>query len=77
MPKTWFTTREAAQLLEVPSWYIRGEIRCGRLKAERIEREPLPGKTRAHPSIRIYIEDFAPYVQRYWPRFVERLTSAA
>lgn len=78
--RPFLTPRQCADTLNLPrvtAAYIRSEIRDGLLTAEIIERPVRYGRRRAQPIIRVYPEDFLAYVAKYWPRFVERVSSAA
>ena len=70
--RDWLTTGEAARVIGVTAEHIRGEIRDLRLEAEVIPRERLPGRRWARSIIRIYPQDFARYLTKYWPRVVWR-----
>lgn len=66
--RPWLTTGECARILGMSVDYMRGEIRDGLLRAEVVQREARPGRTRGNRAIRIYRTSWREYLQRYWPQ---------
>lgn len=66
--RPYLTTRECAGVIGQSSRYVRDEILDGRLTAEVIPRDVSLGRQYAQRLYRVYPEDFAAYLKRYWPR---------
>lgn len=66
--RPFLTTADCASALGVSVDFVRGEIKDRRLRAEVVEREPRPGRSRGNRAIRVYPEAWADYLQRYWPQ---------
>lgn len=73
MKRDYLRTCDVADVLNMPIWWVREEIRDGKLPAEVIQRDPSPGRTKSRPSIRVYPEPFARYLERNWPQVYTRI----
>ena len=62
------TTGQCARIIgSVSTRYIYDEIREGRLRAQVVPRDPLPGRRRGYDSIRVAASDFEAYLRQRWP----------
>jgi hypothetical protein len=58
----WLSTRQCADFIGVTVHFVRGEIRDGRIRARKLERD---GK---RPIYRVSADDFNAYVSKHWSR---------
>lgn len=75
MPEPIWNTRKCADHLGVSTWFIREEIKEGRLRADVFPRSTPSGGTRS--LIRIPLSKFRDYCNEYWPQAVSRLPQIA